>query len=173
MPPDSASRYAFRPLREDDLSLIASWLAAEHVAAWWDPPAIAVPKIAAHLAGGTIRAYLVSIDGRPAAYLQAYDPLLEADHPYRDQPRGTLGIDQFIGEADLVGKGHGPGLLDHFVRARFDEGVPRIISDPHPDNRRALRAYAKAGFRPLDRRTTIYGTALIMGRDAGEPTRPR
>ena len=173
MPPDGAPRYAFRSLEPADLPLIAGWLAEPHVARWWDPPEIAVPKIGEHLADPAIRTYLVSIDGRPAAYLQSYDPHMEADHPYRDQPPGTLGIDQFIGEADLVGKGHGPGLIDHFARARFDEGVPRIIADPHPDNHRALRAYAKAGFRPLDRRTTIYGTALIMGRDAGEPTRPQ
>jgi aminoglycoside 6'-N-acetyltransferase len=33
---------------------------------------------------------------------------------------------------------------------------------------RALRAYEKAGFKAFDTRTTIYGTALMMARDAEE-----
>ena len=172
MPADGTPRYRFSPLVHDDLGLIARWLAAPHVAAWWDPAEKAIPEIAAHLADEAVRPYLVLIDGRPAGYLQSYDPHLGVDHPYRDQPPGTLGIDQFIGEADLVGIGHGPALIDQFARTRFSEGVPRIVTDPHPDNRLAVRAYAKAGFCELDRRTTIYGTALIMGRDAGEQTRP-
>jgi aminoglycoside 6'-N-acetyltransferase len=45
-------------------------------------------------------------------------------------------------------------------------GVPRLIIDPDPDNARAIRAYEKAGFVAFDRRTTIYGPALLMARDA-------
>ena len=33
-------------------------------------------------------------------------------------------------------------------------------------NRRAIRAYEKAGFRTFDTRTSIYGPALMMARDA-------
>jgi aminoglycoside 6'-N-acetyltransferase len=142
------------------------------VAEWWDDADRAIVAIGAHLASPTVRASIIEIDGRAAGYLQSYDPHAEADHPYQDQPIGTLGIDQFIGEADLVGRGHGSALIDKFARARFAEGVPRIVTDPNPANQRAIRAYAKAGFRVLDQRTTIYGPALIMGRDAGNITRP-
>ena len=38
--------------------------------------------------------------------------------------------------------------------------------DPHPDNLRAVRAYEKAGFCAFDTRTSIYGPALMMARDA-------
>ena len=32
-----------------------------------------------------------------------------------DQPDGTRGIDQFIGEADLIDRGHGTALVRVFV----------------------------------------------------------
>ena len=172
MPPDAAPRYALRPATARDLGRIEAWLGAPHVVPWWDAADRAIVAIAGHLASSTVRTYIMAIDGREAGYLQSYDPHAEADHPYQDQPIGTLGIDQFIGEADLVGRGHGPALIDQFARARFAEGVPRIVTDPNPANERAVRAYAKAGFRVLDQRTTIYGPALIMGRDAGNITRP-
>ncbi|SHF59431.1 aminoglycoside 6'-N-acetyltransferase [Kaistia soli DSM 19436] len=172
MPPDASQRYGFRPLEHCDLGRIRAWLSAPHVAAWWDEADFATEKIAAHLSDPAVRSYLILIDGREAGYLQSYDPHAEADHPYQDQPNGTLGIDQFIGEANLIGVGHGPALIATFALQRFAEGVPRIITDPDPANQRAVRAYAKAGFRVLDQRTTIYGPALIMGRDSGNQTRP-
>jgi aminoglycoside 6'-N-acetyltransferase len=50
------------------------------------------------------------------------------------------------------------------------ERAPRVITDPNPRNARALRAYAKAGFRPLDHRVTISGEAVLMGCDARTPS---
>ena len=75
----------------------------------------------------------------------------------------THSADQYIGEPDMVGRGHG----SLFVRAHCDRlfagGAPAIGTDPHPDNGRAIRAYEKAGFaiasEPLD---TIWGRAILM-----------
>jgi aminoglycoside 6'-N-acetyltransferase len=46
-----------------------------------------------------------------------------------------------------------------------------VVIDPDPDNAAAIRAYEKAGFRAFDRRTSIYGPALLMVRDPDEQTR--
>jgi aminoglycoside 6'-N-acetyltransferase len=166
MPPDESSRYAFRPVTDEDFGRIAAWLETPHIARWWEPAKDEIDRIGRHLIEDEVKPYIVSIDGRPAGYLQSYDPHAEADHPYGDQPPGTIGIDQFIGELDLIGLGHGPRLVAEFVRQRFEEGVPHVIADPDPGNHRAIRAYHKAGFRILDQRTSIYGPALIMRRDA-------
>jgi aminoglycoside 6'-N-acetyltransferase len=44
-------------------------------------------------------------------------------------------------------------------------GAPAIGTDPHPNNKRAIRAYQHAGFRivdgPLD---TSWGRAVLMER---------
>ena len=71
-----------------------------------------------------------------------------------------------LGEADLLGIGHGPRIIEAFVARLFAAGASRIVIDPAPDNERAIRAYAKAHFRKADRRTTSeYGDALLMVRD--------
>ena len=79
--------------------------------------------------------------------------------------RGTRGIDQFIGEPDLVGRGHGPRFIRAFVDGLFRRGAPRVVTDPDPTNVRAIRAYMKAGFRPLGERDTIFGRVMLMAYD--------
>jgi aminoglycoside 6'-N-acetyltransferase len=39
------------------------------------------------------------------------------------------------------------------------------VTDPNPRNARAIRAYTKAGFRPIDTRLTISGQVLLMACD--------
>ncbi len=43
-----------------------------------------------------------------------------------------------------------------------DPRVTEIRVDPHPDNRRAIRCYAKVGFQDLGRITTPDGPAVMM-----------
>ncbi|WP_189350436.1 GNAT family N-acetyltransferase [Mesorhizobium sp. M1E.F.Ca.ET.045.02.1.1] len=160
--------YDFRPVTEADLPMIAGWLAEPHVAEWWDNPEKEIAEIRAHLSSVSVEPLIVELDGRPVAYLQSYDPHLEDDHPYADQPFGTLGIDLSIGPPELVGIGHGPAIVRQFVEELFEEGAPRVIIDPHPDNGRAIRAYEKAGFRPIGRRQSEYGDVVLMAVDAAE-----
>ena len=57
-----------------------------------------------------------SRDDRPFAYLQCYQ-IGEWHESFGPQPAGTRGLDQFIGEADMLGRGHGSA----FVRAFIDK----------------------------------------------------
>jgi aminoglycoside 6'-N-acetyltransferase len=165
MPP-SHQRYSFRPVSAEDLPTVGEWLNEPHVAEWWEDVDDKLAEIREAMLAPSTQPFIVELDGRPIGYIQSYDPHLEEDHPYRDQPVGTLGIDQFIGEPELVGVGHGSRLIAAFVEALFREGVPRVVIDPDPANARAIRAYEKAGFTSFDRRTTIYGDALMLARDA-------
>lgn len=165
MPTEAAGRIDFRRLTADDLPTVAGWLARPHVARWWGDPADAARKIADHIGSPTVAPYIVSIDDAPLGYIQSYDIHAESDHPYRDQPEGAIGIDEFIGEAGMVGKGHGPRLIAAFTDRLFADGAPRVVTDPNPDNAAAIRACEKAGFRAVGRRSSIYGPALLMARD--------
>jgi aminoglycoside 6'-N-acetyltransferase len=159
--------YDFRSVTEADLPVLEAWLAEPHVAEWWDEgPEASLAEIREAMNSVETEPLIVELDGRPIAYIQSYDPHLEEGHPYQDQPFGTLGMDISIGPPDLVGKGHGSAIVRQFTDMLFEEGCPRIVIDPHPDNGRAIRAYEKAGFRAFDTRTTIYGPALMMARDA-------
>jgi aminoglycoside 6'-N-acetyltransferase len=161
------NRYRFRPVTERDLPLLAAWLARPHVARWWDDPK-ELQHIVGHIDSISVEPFIIELNGRPIGYIQSYDPHLEDDHPYQDQPTGTLGIDQFIGEPELVGLGHGSQLIAEFVEQLFEEGVPRVIIDPDPDNSAAIRCYEKAGFRRLGECETPEGRALMMARDSEE-----
>lgn len=171
MPPDEGHRYTLRQVVADDLPTIGAWLDRPHVAEWWDDVEDKLAEIRAAMVDPATKPFIVELDGRPIAYIQCYDPHLEEGHPYRDQPRGTLGIDQFIGEPELVGVGHGSRFVAAFVEGLFRDGARRVITDPHPANGRAIRAYEKAGFRGFGTRTTIYGDALMMARDPADGTR--
>jgi aminoglycoside 6'-N-acetyltransferase len=166
MPNSDVQGYTFRPLAPDDLPMLARWLDRPHVAEWWEDTDDKAAEIREALADPATEPYIVELKGRPIGYVQCYDPHMEEDHPYRDQPKGTLGIDQFIGEPELVGIGHGSRIIAVFAEMLFRRGARRIIIDPDPRNGRAIRAYEKAGFTPFDSRTTIYGAALMMARDA-------
>jgi len=158
--------YRFHPVSATELPLIGQWLERPHVREWWGEPARELASIAAHIDDDAVEVCIVCHEERPIGYIQSWDPHAEADHPCRDQPAGTRGIDQFIGEPELIGRGHGSSFIRLFVERLFAAGASRIVTDPNPGNARAIGAYTKAGFRPIDHRVTIYVPALLMGCDA-------
>lgn len=159
--------YDFRALSPDDLPMIERWLSVPHATEWWGDDVLAsMAEIVEAAESVETEPLIVELDGMPIAYLQVYDPHMQDEHPYQDQPHGTLGLDLTIGDAALLGKGHGSGIVRQISEQLFEEGAPRIIIDPHPDNGRAIRAYEKAGFHEVDRRESIYGLAVLMARDA-------
>jgi aminoglycoside 6'-N-acetyltransferase len=161
--------YGFRPLAGKDMKMLARWLAEPHVAAWWVDKDGELDSIAAHLDSISVEPFIIELDGRAIGYIESYDPYLEEDeNPYSDQPFGTLGIDQFIGESELIGRGHGTRLLSDFVEMLFEEGALRVIVDPDPANAAAIRCYEKVGFRPIGRRQTEQGEVCLMAIDAEE-----
>jgi aminoglycoside 6'-N-acetyltransferase len=169
MPNDPKHHYRFVPVEPRHLNMISDWLIQPHVANWWNnDPEEEMTDIADHMDSVSVEPFIIMLGDEAIGYLQAYDPHLEDDHPYQDQPTGTIGIDLLIGEPDLIGQGHGPRLIDEFVSLLFEDGVPRVITDPDPANRSAIKAYQKAGFVEFDTRTSVYGPALMMARDNPE-----
>ncbi|QRI63078.1 acetyltransferase [Shinella sp. PSBB067] len=160
----TADAYAFRPVTDADLPMLERWLNAPHVRRWWGEPAEEVAGIAADFDDPAMASFIVLHAGAPFAYLQSYR-IAADDFSFGDRPDRTIGIDQFIGLAGMVGIGHGPAMIDAFAARVFAEGVERIVLDPHPDNAHAIRAYEKAGFHAFDQRMTEDGPALVMARD--------
>lgn len=161
--------YRFRTVVEQDLALLRRWLGTPEVARWWGAPDEEVRQMRAGLADPAVAMWLVEHQGRPFAYIQDYD--LEAswpDHPWIAVPRATRGIDQLIGEPDMLGRGHGPAFIRLFTDRLFSAGTPCVVTDPHPDNLRARRAYEKVGFcgEEVHGRECGWGPALLMTRFA-------
>ena len=161
----------FRCLELDDLDDIRRWLNTPHVYEWWGvwsgdgslggPGADAAtaeqvyekyaPGIASDEA--TTHRHLIELDGQAVGLIQHYR--LEDEPEYAavigETAPGAAGIDLFIGELDVVGRGIGPAVIDAYTRTVVfaDPRVTRAIAGPHPDNTRSCRAFEKAGFVPV------------------------
>ena len=161
----TALPYVFRPMTTADLPIIRHWLALPHVREWWGDPAEQYALVSGDLDEPAMDQFIVSIGGSDFGYLQCYD-LTAWNSGFGEQPNGTRGIDLFIGEPGMIERGHGSGLIRSFVDDRLAEGLPRMVTDPDPENPRAIRAYEKAGFEKVRLVDTPDGTALLMVRNA-------
>lgn len=158
--------YEFRPITADDLPLVRHWLAEPHVVRWWGNPDQQFDLVRGDLDELAMDQFIVVRDARPFAYLQCYDPESWGNCGLGQQPAGTRGIDQFIGEADMLDRGHGSAFIRSFIDRMMTTGTPRIITDSDPVNVRAIRAYEKAGFQKDRMIDTSEGRVLLMVRNA-------
>jgi aminoglycoside 6'-N-acetyltransferase len=160
-----APDYVFRPMTTSDLPLVRRWLAAPHVVQWWGDPTEQYDLVSSDLDEPAMDQFIVSAGSGDFAYLQCYD-LTAWNSGFGEQPRGTSGIDQFIGEPDMIERGHGSAFIRQFIEGLLDNGTPRVVTDPDPTNTRAIRAYEKAGFARDKLVDTPDGPALLMVRNA-------
>ncbi len=126
----------------DDLPLIKRWLMAPHVAQWWGDPDEQFGLVSGDLAEPAMDQFIVTTARKPLGYLQCYR-LTDWNISFGDQPGGTRGIDLFIGEPDMIERGHGSALIREFADNLLAAGTPRVVTDPDPTNIRAVRAYEK------------------------------
>lgn len=162
-------QFDFRPLRERDLPLLTEWLGRPHLREWWSDEAISpdavlekyLPRIAGRDAA---RPYLAYCNGDPVGYIQYYLAAEGDPDWWPDVPGpGVRGIDQFLADGGRLGQGLGTAMVSAFVALLLQNPeVTEIRVDPRPDNLRAIRCYAKAGFRERERITTPDGPALMM-----------
>jgi aminoglycoside 6'-N-acetyltransferase len=158
--------YEFRPMTADDLPLVRRWLGEPHVTRWWGEPDEQFDLVSGDLDQLAMDQFIVARGDRPFAYMQCYDPTTWYGSGLGSQPAGTRGIDQFIGETDMLDCGHGSAFIRVFIDRLLSTGTPRVVTDPDPANARAIRAYEKAGFQKDRLVDTVDGQALLMVRNA-------
>ncbi|MGA7808331.1 GNAT family N-acetyltransferase [Bradyrhizobium sp.] len=156
--------YAFRPMSAADLPLLCRWLAEPHVRQWWGDPDEQYALVSGDLDEPAMDQYIVTAGGAAFCYLQCYE-LTAWNTGFDAQPPGTRGIDLLIGELGMLERGHGSALIRRFAEDQLRQGAPRVVTDPAPANRRAIRAYEKAGFERDRLVETPDGPALLMVRD--------
>jgi RimJ/RimL family protein N-acetyltransferase len=162
---------SFRPITAADLLTLHDWLARPHVSEWWGEPesfadveAHYRPRIAAE---SMTRGYIASLGGQPIGFIQSY-VVLESGGGWWEQETdpGARGIDQFLADVEQLGRGLGSAMVRSFVDGLLflDPSVTKVQADPAPDNQRAIRSYARAGFLPQHEVMTPDGPALLMVR---------
>jgi aminoglycoside 6'-N-acetyltransferase len=160
------SLYTFHPMTADHLPMIRRWLETPEVVRWWGDPDEQYALVSGDLAHPDMDQFIVALDDHRFGYIQCY-ALSAWNQGFGPQPEAARGIDQFIGEPAMIGRGHGSAFIRQFADALLTSGIPRIVTDPDPDNSRAVRAYAKAGFLSDRVVETPDGPALLMMRTPG------
>ncbi len=170
-------QFTFRPLSRADLPLLHEWLNRPHVAERWEGTVSfehVEATYGAALASAVIRQLLACLDGVPVGYVQVYH-LLGADPEWwtDETDPGARGIDQFLANAEQLGRGLGSAMIRQFVALIFreDPAVTTIQADPAPENERARFAYEKAGFQRVGETRTPDGPALLIRIDRAAWTR--
>jgi aminoglycoside 6'-N-acetyltransferase len=154
-----------------DLPTVKRWLATPHVMQWWGEPDEQFGLVSGDLDEPAMDQFVVETDGRLFGYLQCYR-LADWNTGLGPHPDGTRGIDMFIADPQMLGRGHGAGLIRSFADRLLESGTPRVVTDPDPGNARAIRTYEKAGFVRERLVDTPDGVSLLMIRD-GAPDAAR
>jgi aminoglycoside 6'-N-acetyltransferase len=137
-----------RPMTEADAPELLRILQTSEVARWWDEPAPGFPLTDDPDATRLV----IEVDGAVAGMIQFAE---ELEPRYRH-----ASIDLFLDPA-LHGRGTGTAAVRQVARMLvFERGHHRITIDPAAANAAAIRAYEKAGFRPV-------GVMRSYERDAG------
>lgn len=169
MPLDPA-RIGFSPVGETHYPLLLAWLNAPHVREWWGDPEEEIGFIRDMVEGrDTTRPFLILLDGEPVGYIQVWflghhqNEDWTKDNPWLlELAPETVGVDLSIGVADKVSIGVGSAALAAFVAYLRGLGHETIIIDPDPANARAVRAYSKAGFRPVEKLLGRTGDGVLI-----------
>src|ERR1051325_4788611 len=114
--------YGFREMSAADLPLVRDWLTRPHVREWWGDPDEQFTLVSGDMAEPAMDQYIVAADDRPFGYLQCYQ-MTQWNTGFGPQPDGARGIDQMIGEADMIGRGHGSAFIRAFIEGLLARGV--------------------------------------------------
>ena len=159
-------QFSFNPLQEADLSLLCDWLNEPHVKEWWDDNLTndeIKSKYGTRIGDSVIVPFIAYLNKKPIGFIQYYQADKVGDGWWPDEVEGTIGIDQFIGEKDLLNRGIGTKMIRAFVHHLFRNlNAKKIIADVDPKNLRAIRCYEKVGFEFVKEMMTPDGIAHLM-----------
>ena len=147
---------SLRPLTPEDAPLLLRWLADSRNLEYWEGPGtVFTPeRIQAdfYQDGWNASRCIIQYEGRDIGYMQAYelDEEMFREYQYPYTPERVFGIDQFIGEPELWGKGIGRRFIGLLCRWLHEaRGAKAVVLDPHADNPRAIRCYEACGFQKV------------------------
>ncbi|MEX0347055.1 MAG: GNAT family N-acetyltransferase [Rhizobiaceae bacterium] len=171
--PKNSAEIDFRPVTMADLPMLRAWMETPHWRQWWGEPGEEIGFIREMVKGrDTTRPFIFTVGDDPVGYIQYWfvgehqTDEWTGDYPWLlEFPADAIGVDISIGQADRLSRGIGSKVLRQFLGDLVEKGYETIIIDPDPHNVRAIRAYTKAGFRPVVRLEGRYDGELIMQYD--------
>lgn len=144
------------------MAMLRAWVATPEAQRWWGEPSEQLALIVEDLGNDAMRQWIVSFEGQPFAYAQAYEVHAWPQPHLAGLPPGTMAVDAFIGISGMIGLGHGSRFLRRLAETLLAKGAPLIVIDPAVENSRAQKAYRKAGFHEQTRTETETGPVVLM-----------
>jgi len=117
------TEYIFRPAEMMDVALIRTWQNLPHVREWWGDDG---PFDEDELRDTRVSRWIVELNGKPLAYMQDYSVHGWEDNHFWHLPSESRGIDQYIGDPEMIGRGHGTAFIRQRMHEMFSAGVPVI-----------------------------------------------
>ena len=134
---------SLRPLTPEDAPLLLRWLTDSRNLEYWEGPGtVFTPeRIQAdfYQDGWNASRCIIQYEGRDIGYMQAYelDEEMFREYQYPYTPERVFGIDQFIGEPELWGKGIGRRFIGLLCRWLHEaRGAKAVVLDPHAGSKR-------------------------------------
>lgn len=157
------SDYSFRAITRADLPMFKHWLSQPHIDGWWGDGGTEARLVEDDMDKDVVDMRIAQHDGTDFAYIQDYNAHAFDAPQYSDQPEDARAIDTFLGDPAFLGQRHGAGYIAARV-AELRRHYPCVLTDPDPANLRAIAAYTRAGFVPLDIRPCEDGDPVQVMR---------
>lgn len=142
--------FNFKPVDANHRALIHDWLTQPHVSQWFYGEGLAntIKYLDEFLNGASQSKYWLAFDlQHPFAFFitsTVCKPEDELTH-WCSQEGHAITLDMLIGDANYLGKGIAPALIQEFLCTQFPQAT-EVLIDPEATNSRAIHVYKKAGF---------------------------
>lgn len=149
------TKFIFRPLSLSDVPLMHQWFNMPHVQTFyslreWTEIEV-FDKLKPYVNGDKpVLGFIVLMNGKAIGYVQQYKV---SDYPWPNQNLSeeiinhAAGMDIFISDETLVGKGIGGQVIQAFIENNIWPKFQYCIVDPDTKNVAAVRCYEKLNFR--------------------------
>lgn len=149
------SELTIRAMSESDYPYMAKWLNNGLVIEYYGPRLTleeVIAKYGPRLTGELyVKPCVVEYKDKPIGYMQYYRMPKEQLKLYSYSAEESIyGIDQFIGEPELWGKGIGTQMISallEYLSSKID--VSKVVLDVKSTNIQAIKCYEKCGFQVM------------------------
>ncbi|MDR3492132.1 MAG: GNAT family N-acetyltransferase [Gammaproteobacteria bacterium] len=149
------NKFSFRPLNLSDMPLMYQWFNSSHVMEFyslrkWTENEVLEKHKPYILGEKPVLGFIVLMNEIPIGYVQQYKV---SDYPWPNQNlsleivNNAAGMDLFIGDKHLVGKGLGSEVIQEFINDKIWPMFRYCIVDPDTRNVAAIRCYEKLNFQ--------------------------
>ncbi|EFV76484.1 GNAT family N-acetyltransferase [Cytobacillus pseudoceanisediminis] len=160
-----------RLMNDNDFEVMVKWLNDQSVLEFYEEPPsnidMVIKKYGPRVEGKHyVIPCIVEYKNEPVGYIQYYE--LQEDELKRygySANKNIYGIDQFIGDTQLWGKGIGTTMILMMLNyLSKNKGASSVVLEVKKNNSRAISSYKKCGFRKIkELYTDLYLMEWIKG----------